>query len=168
MGKILGIDLYLSFPRALYDHGWVVGWETARKIKYYWNLTIFEVQGLLFAISFDLVEDSSPLIVGLDVESYGNTSNMHEGRGIEFNRSQDNKKKNLFTCIAKDTSDNVRLWLDIGRYKNSCVKALTRNIKMQQEINLAKNVHRCTHGSKHELENTFIEAGKWPKRWRKP
>lgn len=95
--NLLGIDLVLSPPRAIYQHGWGTECSQAKDIKYSWYLTVFDVNGKSTTLPFDHVQGSAPLIVGLDIEKYGNTHNMKTQTYIEFKRTNDNSSRKVFT-----------------------------------------------------------------------
>lgn len=102
---------------------------------------MFDVQGKPTTIPFDLVNGSSPLIIGIDIEKYGNTHNRGEKKYIAFRRPQDKSKIIFFTYIAKDGNGDERSWLDLVPHTNSSVKSLMGNIKTRPEINIVKKVH---------------------------
>lgn len=109
MCQILGIDMKLSPPIAAYDHVWGVNCDRERRIRYTWYLTLFNILGLPTTIPFDLVEGSSPVIIGLDIEKYGNTNKMHARKCFEFKRPQDKHIRKFFTYISKDANGDERI-----------------------------------------------------------
>lgn len=157
MCQILGIDFELSPPRAVYEHGWGVGCDRAKRIRYTWYLTLFDTQGLPTTIPFDLVEGHSPLVIGLDVEKYGTINNVQNY--TEFKRPNDNAKRKLLTYVDTDDNGDERIWLDIAPHRKSSVTSLMANVKKRPELNLVKKVHRFTHGNRHELSTLFEDAG---------
>lgn len=95
--QILGIQLNLSPPRAIYQHGWGTECAQAQHIRHTWYLTLFDINGLPTTIAFDLVNGSSPLIIGLDVKRFGNTINIGREKVLQFKRPQDNRIRTFVT-----------------------------------------------------------------------
>lgn len=122
-------------------------------------MTIFDVNGKSTTLPFDLVQGSSPLIVVIDIEKYGNTQNMKAQKYFKFKRPHDNSSQKFHTYIAKDASGDERIWLDIVPHTNSYIKSLMANIVKRLEINIVKKVHRFTHCNAKELQTLFEEAG---------
>lgn len=68
---------------------------------------------------FDLVKESSPLVIGLDVKKYGETRNMGKQGYFLFCRPHDNHMRKFFTYIAKERNGDERLWIDLLPYRAS-------------------------------------------------
>lgn len=110
-------------------------------------------------IPFDLVKGSSPLIIGMDINKFSNTSNMGNEKTIEFKRPQDTQKRKLITYIGQDRQGDERLWVEIAPHVQSTVVTIMANIKKRPELNIVKKVHRFMHGNSSELSRLFEEAG---------
>lgn len=159
MCEVFGIELELSPPRAIYNHGWGIECSQAKQIRYYCYLTVFDTQGLPTTIPFYLVEGNSPVVIGMDIERYANINSMDECKQIEFKRPHDNSKLKFLTYVETDANGDERLRLDVATNRKSSVTSLMANIKKRPELNLVKKIHRFTHGNKDELTKLLTEAG---------
>lgn len=56
MCQLLGIELELSRPRAIYEHEWGMRSDRAKKIRYNCYITIFDTNVLSTTIPIDLDE----------------------------------------------------------------------------------------------------------------
>lgn len=136
--QALGIEFQLSPPRTVYHHGWGSQCEKAKRIRNTWYLTIFDVNGLPTTMPFDLIQGSSPLIVGMDIVKYANAKNIESKAFIEFKRPTGNQARKLFTYIQPDGNNDDRLWLEIIPQKGSSVTSLMANIRKKPELNVVK------------------------------
>lgn len=105
------------------------------------------------------MKGSSSLIIGLDVERFGNTQNMRARKYLKFKRPYDISSRKFYIYIEKDRHGDESLWVDIGPSTNSCVRSLMANLVKRPELNLVKKVHRYTHCNAKELSMLFEEAG---------
>lgn len=155
---ILGIPLVLDPPRDNYLHGWGDECLGAKPIVRSWTLTVHDVTEKPTALTFDLVQGSSPLIVGMDVRAYCNTYNLGSQRYILMKRPTDTEKRTLFTYIVPD---DKRLRLDIAPHPRSVVTTLLGNIcssASRAPLVFSKRIHRYTHASKDETKSLCRDA----------
>lgn len=116
------------------------------------------------ALSFDLVRDESPLIIGLDVTQYANIINSKTPLYISIKRPTDTRTLALFTYIATEESDSKtqRLRLEISPHKNSSITTLMANISMlgkRTPLAFSKKPHRFTHANADEIKHICSNAG---------
>lgn len=65
----LEIQLVLDPPREAYLHGWGITCALSKLIIATWVLIVNDINGFPTPLPFDLVEESSPLIIGLDLKN---------------------------------------------------------------------------------------------------
>lgn len=134
---ILGVPLVLDQPRDLYMHGWGQECLNAQMINCYWTLTLHCIHGLPTSFAFDLVQGSSPLLLGLDIKEFSNTCNLSNPRYIKFKRPTDTKPRRLFTYITTDTRDHS-LRIEIVSHRKYTIRSLMENVRHRPELPIAK------------------------------
>jgi len=143
-------------PRAYYQHGWGVNCSEAKPIVASWYLTVDDVYHKPTTLVFDMVEGTSPLIIGLDVKRFSNTNNIRDPSTINFERPTDSSRRTFLTYITKDANDNDRLKLELVTHVKSTYDSLMANIRNRPDINVAKKVHRFTHASAREMRSISL------------
>lgn len=58
--EILRIKIELSPQNEVYEHGWGTNCNQAKRIRYNWNFTVFDVEGKQTTFPFDMINGSSP------------------------------------------------------------------------------------------------------------
>lgn len=117
------------------------------------------MKGAPLCITFDLVDDDSPLIVGLDRVQQCNIFNTAAQKYIEFRRHQDTSTRFLNTYIIPD---NIRLHVEISLHPLSEFQSLLRSIhsvSQRAPLTFCNRLHRYTHASAAELESTCEDSG---------
>lgn len=89
LSEALGISFKVRESDKRYDRGWGFEGLGSLPVACSWSITIQEVQGLPTTFDFDLFEDNSPLIIGLDLKRYSNTENFSHDRMFKFRRRHD-------------------------------------------------------------------------------
>lgn len=102
----MGIELQVEKPREYYVHGWGHNCSDAKSICCSRNLTVMDSNSHPVTLSFDLVDDNSPLIVGMDFRQYSDTWNMHTPSTMTFRRPHDVRVYKMYTYIADDEEGN--------------------------------------------------------------
>lgn len=139
-------------------HGWGEDCLGAKPIVCSWTLTIHDVTGKPTALTFDLVQGNSPLIVGMDVRAYCNTYNLGDQKYISLKRPTDTQQRTLFTYLVPDDS---RLRLDIAPHPLSFVSTLLGNVSTtaaRTPLVFIKRIHRYTHATKEEMKTLCQDA----------
>lgn len=155
----LGITLELDQPRSRYTHGWGMGCADAKDIICSWHLTVHDSKCTPCTISFDLVEGTSPLIIGLDLKQYANTCNLQCPPYISFKRPTDTKTFFFPTYITTDQQGNKRLRMEITTHQQSSISTMMANIAKRPDINLAKKLHKFTHAHYQDMKAILRDAG---------
>lgn len=99
--QVLGISLHLTLPRAIYAHGWGSKCPQAQQIRYTSYLTVFDTNGLLTTVAFDLIKGSSSIIIGLDVKKFGNTINICIEKVLELRGQKTHTKEGSLHTLAR-------------------------------------------------------------------
>lgn len=119
-----------------------------------------DINGRPTALPFDVVEGGSPLILGLDVEQFSNSENIGSPKTITIMRPTiDTEPRKFFTYIGQDQTGSERRRLEIVPHGISTVTTLLANFVSRYDINLAKKVHRYSHGRESEMISLFQDAG---------
>lgn len=109
-------------------------------------------------LSFELVDGISPLIIGMDVRRYSDSTNRESPHTITFQRPHDTTPFTFNTYIADDDGGNPRTRLDIAPNKTTTISSLMSNIVKRKELNLAKRIHRFGHSSVSDMMDIMTDA----------
>lgn len=148
---VLGITLSLDPPRERYYQGWGEDCLGAKLIVCSWTLTTQDIAGKPTALTFDLVQGKSPLIIGQDIRQYCNTFNLTEQKYIRLKRPTDDAERYLYTYLVPGDS---RLRLDVAPHPLSVKRTLLGNIHSSAKrapLTLCKRIHRYTHATPEEM-----------------
>ena len=114
---------------------------------------------------FDLVEGSSPLIIGLDVLKYSNILNLLPDPCVIIRRQIDSFPRVFDTYIAPDPicdSQDMRLRIAITIQPNASVSSLMSNLQLRSRrspLLFSKQIHRFTHASADDVKSLCKHAG---------
>ena len=156
---ILGTPLVLESPRDRYYHGWGEECLNPKLIVASWTLHVQDVEGKPTAFTFELVEGTSPLILGMDVRKYSNTFNLSDQKYIEMRRPTDSAPRTLFTYIVPNDD---RLRLEVAPHPLATVSTLLGNVHTTAKrtpLVFCKRIHRYTDAHPDELRNICKDAG---------
>lgn len=158
----LCIPLDLDPPRAHYFHGWGDTAENAKPFIATWTLVINDIHGRPTSLQFDIVEGTSPMILGLDVRKYCNTMNRTNPPTVCMKRPMDVQERVFFTYIAADDDTNERLRVDLVPHRESTMTSLLGTTKhgLRIDKNAIKKIHRFTHASADEMKSILKDADK--------
>ena len=124
----------------------------------YLTITIHDVIDRPTWFTFDLVPDSSPLILGQDDREHCNTINFADQKYIQMRRPHDDTHPYLFTYIVPS---DQRLRLKIAPHPCSTKRALLGNIHTsarRDPLVFCELVHRYTHPTTYEMKALCKEA----------
>lgn len=79
----------LSSPRSVYRHGWGAQSANAKTVAATWYLEILDARVWPTTIPFDIVEGSTPLLIGLDVTRHAYMVNRADPSYISFRSPTD-------------------------------------------------------------------------------
>lgn len=145
----------------IHDHyyvGWGENGANAKPVLYNWTFVVNDIMSVPTSFSFDLVQEKSPLIIGLDQKKYSDTMNQQQPTTIVLNRPQDIKQKTFFTYLQHDDHGNARLRLELVPHKRTTRKLLLAIKGRNVELNAIKKLHRFTHASASEMNQLLEDA----------
>lgn len=154
----LGIELKISPPRALHNHGWVKNFNEAKMLIASCYLTVLDTNGDPTTITCDIVEGKSPLIIGLDVKIITDTLNMSHQTTIRFRRPSENASRVLLAYIKTEETGNDLLRMYIVTHTKYTKNSLMDNVISPTYLNITKKVHRFTHATNTEIKDTFSDV----------
>lgn len=148
----IGIPLTLDPPRDVYQRGWGPTASNAVLITSSWTLTIQDMHDKAVSLTFDLSEDDSPLVIGLDAKRHSITDNLSTPARLILNRPKDKGPRSL-PCYF-DNSDRLRQRLralvvpSVPIISALAATAAWPNLRIST---LAKRLHRLTHAPPGEI-----------------
>lgn len=152
--NVLALKFNPEQPRNHYSRGWGCDAVQARPILYTWTLSIQDLHNRTIHLSFDLCDDYSPLIIGLDVQRYSKRSFLSRNQTITIQRPENKFPKCL--PIYLHSEDPLRLRAHvviIGLKPYSCTLLVSNRAPSLRTSTLAKRLHRYTHaGTKDMVE----------------
>lgn len=90
-------------------------------------------------ISFDLVDDCSPLVIGMDLSQYLDRGNKKWPLTINFQRPHDMREYTLYKYIAEDHACNRRMKIYVATHEHTKLQSLLATVNKRKERNMAKN-----------------------------
>ena len=161
---ILGIEFKLHPPREHYEHGWGEQCHDPRPILASWTLTVMDRYSNPFALTFDLVQGESPLIIGLDVTEYADILNRELPSCITIQRPTDIQTLSMYAYVKSEhTNDKARrLRMEIIPHGRSSLSTLMANISTlgsRKPLAFSKKLHRFTHAPATEIKEICSKAG---------
>lgn len=107
-------------------------------------------------IVFDVTNDDSPVVVGLDVKQYTITDNMSAPPRIMMKRPSDNATRSLETYLSKENPLRARLRLLIvptlpPTLTSSAMLGKARKPNNLRPLTLAKRIHSMTHAHPEQV-----------------
>lgn len=156
---MIGIPFKVFKPKKNYVHGWGIDCSNAKEIQCTWELTVMDVNQHPVTLSFDLVNGSSPLIIGLDVKQHADTCNRKYPRTITFQRPGDIHVYTMHTYIEKDTTGSDRSRLQIVPHELSPIRTMMTTTDERQEIKMAKQVHKFGHAGVSDMIKMMKPSG---------
>lgn len=123
---------------------------SSKPVVYSRRMCATDTYGKETKIPFDLIDGSSPLLLGLDVMQHAVSKN-NIGR-VTFQRPQNFGQKTFRTCIAHGEDRNKRIKLDFIPHVRSTVSSILGDRSKKNESTMARTLHRVTHVPKKEME----------------
>lgn len=137
--------LKVDKPRSNYPHGWGDKFSDAKLIRCYWNLSVMDFNKHPVTLSFDIVDNNSPVIFRIDIRRISETCKQNIPNTMTFKRPSDKFEHNQYTYMSADCGGNTRLRLDIATHKETTIKSLMESASGRLELTLAKFVHIFGH-----------------------
>lgn len=109
--EILDRDVILDKPRARYRRGWGPAASDSAEIVASWCLYLQDMKQKTVAIIFDVTEDNSPVVIGMDIKKFSKTDNLSNPPHMMIRRPEDKGKRFLETYIKEDDPLKTRLRL---------------------------------------------------------
>lgn len=154
---ILGICLQLDPPEFYYSRGWGCQGLGASPVICCWTIAVQDINGRVTYITFDLFDDDSPLIIGLDLIRYGISDFVSVQLTLTFKRPTDDHMRCLPIYITSPNSVQARAHVEL-LFNTSCTLMATGS-NFSRPLALAKRLHRFIHAPAHELTRLIRRAG---------
>lgn len=122
-----------------------------------WDMFVTDRHNKLTTIKFDIIGDSSPLIVDLNLLQFANIDNTK--KELSFWLLTNNSERTLATYIAPVQQNNRRARLLVLPHYRSTVIGLIGMYVYGQESHIVKKLHRVTHVSKHDMKELLRDDG---------
>ena len=156
--------MVLEAPTSRKYHGWGENGLNALRVVCTWSLTTLDLHSKPTSFTFDLVQGSDPLLIGLDVSEFANTMNFAREPFLEMKRPLDTSLRVFNTYIARkaDKHGNRRQHVSIIPEPGICVTSLMSRLEQRTKrapMVFAKHVHRLTHAVPDEIKSLCHDAG---------
>lgn len=122
-----------------------------------WTLALQDMNGHPTFLSFDLFDDNSPLIIGLDVSRYATTDFLSDSPRISFRRPSDNETRIFPIYIRSESSICARAYIDLIFTTSRTLLATTKTV--ERPLSFDKRLHRFSHGPVPDLIRLIRRAG---------
>lgn len=120
-----------------------------------------DLNGNTIDLSFDLTDDLSPLIIGLDVQRYSQRSFLQPRPQISLKRPHDDVAKQLPIYINEYNPILARAHIDvIGIIPISNSFLVANHMQDMRPTTLAKRIHRYSHAPLREMVDIMKAGGK--------
>lgn len=153
-------EVTLDEPRTVYKRGWGPKSSDASDIIASWTLYMQDMKNKPTAIDFDVTNDASPIILGMDVKKYTLTDNLASPPVMIMNRPSDKGVRTMETCLS--TGDPLKARLRLLVIPTMRTSALIGNARRPMHIRpmtLAKRMHNLTHDHPQQLIRLCKDAG---------
>lgn len=156
LSAALGISFEVDPPRHIYARGWGFDCLNSHPVVCSWSIIVQDLNDRPIEITFDLFDDSSPLVIGLDLKQYTTTDNFNFRLIIK--RPTDKEERTLRTYMTNNSLTDCRIRAELVRMPESY--ALTQTGKfMDRPATIVKRLHRLTHAPAAEMQTILKDAG---------
>lgn len=141
-----------------YLHGWGNRYLDARVVVCSWALNVFDIDKNPTAITFDLVDGDSLLIIGWDDLRDCDIINRTKQRYVERYRPQDTSLRFVHTYMVPN---NERLLVQVARHLLRSVGSLMANghsLSQRDPLVFTKCLHSYMHAKSNELQAICKDA----------
>lgn len=150
----------LDEPRASYRQGWGPNASDSSDVIAAWTLFLQDMNNKSVSMIFDVTNDGSPIVVGMDVKKYTTTDNLSSPPTITMKRPTDHSERKLETYLT--VSDPLRARLRLLVIPTPLYMAMlgeARKPKDMRAMTIAKRIHNMTHLRASEAIRICEEAG---------
>lgn len=157
---MLDREVKLEKPRATYRRGWGPKSADSSDIVASWAMYVQDMNGRPAAITFDVANDESPLIIGMDLKWYSMTDNIATPPRIIMRRPTDNRTRILETYMTIGDPLRARLrLLVVPMISTSALTGESRRPMRMRPMTIAKRIHCMTHAHPLQISKICEEAG---------
>lgn len=158
--EILQRDVNLDAPKAQYSRGWGPNSTDPSTIIAAWTMLFQDMDNKAVAITFDVTDDDSPIIVGMDIKMHTITDNIANPPRILMKRPTDNEMRRMETYMNEKSPLNTRLRLLIAPVlTTSALIGGSRRPIGTRPMTLAKRIHQMTHAHPDQTMRICKDAG---------
>lgn len=158
--EVLGIEFIPEPPRDRYSRGWGNSALNSLPIICSWSLQFQDIQNSPVRMTFDLANDDSPLIIGMDVQQFASSNFLDNISTFKIRRPQDNIVKILPVYISGRNKFNKRAYLDIiGLVRKANTLMATNRGSYIRPLTLAKRIHRYSHAPPRDMIEMLTRTG---------
>lgn len=145
------MQLCFTEARNHYQHGWGAEFHDGQMVKCTWKPTEMDIQSRPVNFSFDLIEGSSPIIIGLDVKQHAETWSRTGPRTFMCERPSEIHVHTIHTYVVQDTRRNYQSRLQIVPHSRSSLSTIMSS-NNKKEIQMSKQIHRFGHACAKDLK----------------
>lgn len=146
-------------------HGWGQECLNPKPIIFAWTVTVADRTQKHTYITFDVMEGSSPSVIGLDKAQYSNMKNLCHNPHIMISRPSDNSLRSFVTYITSDYHNDIcqRMRVELVQRPQTLISSMlprTLHSKASRTPKIfAKKVHRYTHAHADTVKDLCKQAG---------
>lgn len=150
----------LDKPKASYRRGWGPNGSDASEVIAAWTLYLQDMNNNPVSIPFDVTNDDSPIVVGMDVKQCTTTNNLCTPPTMTIRRPTDRSPRLLETYMTNDDPLRARLRLLVAPARlSTAMLGDARKPHGMRAITLAKRIHNMTHIPRDEAIRICKDAG---------
>lgn len=157
---ILNREVHLEDARAKYSRGWGPNSSDASCIVASWTLHMQDMDGKSVEINFDITNDESPVIIGMDLKRYSVTDNLSSPPQLTIKRPMDKEARRMETYMTVNEPLKARLrLLVVPVIRSSALIGEARKPAQMRPMTLAKRIHGMTHAHPAQAIRVCEDAG---------
>lgn len=157
---VLNREVELDEPKALYQRGWGPAASDAASVIAAWRLHMQDVNRKPVVIVFDVTNDNSPIVIGMDIKRFTTTNNLSKPTFMYMRRPGDRGSRCLQTYLSGDGPLTTRLRLLVAPTGLSlALMGGARKPEPIRPMTLAKRIHSMTHAHPLQAIRICRDAG---------
>lgn len=156
----MGRKMSLDEPRAIYSRGWGPNGSDSSDVIAAWSLFMQDMMNQPVEIVFDVTNDESPIIIGMDLKKDTTTDNLTSPPRMIMKRPEDRSIRMLETYMSVTDPLQARLrLLVVPAATTAALIGEARKPERIRPMTLAKRIHNLTHASSAQATRICEEAG---------
>lgn len=141
----MGLELKIETPRERYHNGWGKDCDGAKPVLCTWKTLVVDTNDMPSAFHLDLMEDVSPLMIGLNVKIHSHTVNTTYSTKMVFRSPMYTVGRVFYTYISRNDVCDERIRVELVPHMGYTTRSLMVSGIQGSERVIAKKLHRLTH-----------------------